>query len=680
MRTLARRSIGWSAAAALLLLSGGGTATAQRPGREGAAAQPVNFPHVMRDNFNMNWDVQMDGSIGDGGNDQYDGGGRLMVNGQQYQSPNGQGMFNPQANEVTLSPVPMNGLTVHRRVAVSQAGGWCRFTEVLENAGTTPVKANVHIHFDLGGAINQQQAVNEPKKNTPIGLTIFDGQRGVGMLGGGRGGKVACRYQPQPNSDQCALYYDVEVPAKQSAVIVHFQAWRPSMAEAQQFVSSATEKELLGDMPKEIRRALVNFRRVDNALADIELPRQDVLDVVELRGGDQYRGTLKDASYKLQTFHGEIELPASRVVGMLSSGVYRPTQLFVTSDGEIIGGTLQNEAISIALSSGQVLKLPVSAISKVGCRKRPGEPEELKIDKPMAMFRDGQRIGVEMPESPVAVNTLYGTLQIRPETLHSISFVGDDQPVHQVRLRDGSKFSALLTSDSLSLRLRGSGASGTGPATGGSAVSFPLASVARFQFSPPDAEPEDPEAPTVSLKNNDVLIGALAGTFELDTGFDVIKINGAEVTAVAHVEPPAAGGTPHPGDITVTLWDGATVSGRVRGDAVEVALKSGASLKVPVALLDRYDQPRPAPSADMVVRIGKLVEEQSAEDWKARDRAADQLRTLGVPVIGVLKELRAKQSPEGIKLIDGIIAAIEAEKKKAAAPTTPPAQPRRLFR
>ena len=65
-----------------------------------------------------------------------------------------------------------------------------------------------------------------------------------------------------------------------------------------------------------------------------------LLDVVELRGGDRYKGTLQDQSYSLQTPYGLVQLPAERVVAMLTVGDFRPTQLLVTTDGEAFGGQI----------------------------------------------------------------------------------------------------------------------------------------------------------------------------------------------------------------------------------------------------------------------------------------------------------------------------------------------------
>src|SRR5258706_1715433 len=53
-----------------------------------AQNQPVPLPYIFHDDRGSNWDVMYDGSIGDGGNDLYDGGGRpFITNRAQFQSP-----------------------------------------------------------------------------------------------------------------------------------------------------------------------------------------------------------------------------------------------------------------------------------------------------------------------------------------------------------------------------------------------------------------------------------------------------------------------------------------------------------------------------------------------------------------------------------------------------------------
>src|SRR5712671_1626372 len=72
--------------------------------------QPVQLPYIFHDDRGSNWDVLYDGSIGDGGNDLYDGGGRLFINNSvQYQSPNQQATLNATRNELTFPPAELAG-------------------------------------------------------------------------------------------------------------------------------------------------------------------------------------------------------------------------------------------------------------------------------------------------------------------------------------------------------------------------------------------------------------------------------------------------------------------------------------------------------------------------------------------------------------------------------------------
>src|SRR5206468_11950681 len=131
--------------------------------------------------------------------------------------------------------------------------------------------------------------------------------------------------------------------AKQTVAVLHVQVLRPQFADVTTYMEAARDKDYLADLPKSVVRLLANFPHAEKLVGDTEVLRGGLLDVVELRGGDQYRGTLKEPSYKLQTAFGPIDLQSDQVVGMLTVGAYRPTQLFVTADGEVIGGTLRND-------------------------------------------------------------------------------------------------------------------------------------------------------------------------------------------------------------------------------------------------------------------------------------------------------------------------------------------------
>src|SRR5260221_11260290 len=93
-------------------------AIGQSAGRGFGDDLQVALPFIFHDERGSTWDVQFDGSIGDGGNDLYDGGGRLFINNSaQYQSQGTQITRDASGNELTFPAAPIAGLNVSRKVA-----------------------------------------------------------------------------------------------------------------------------------------------------------------------------------------------------------------------------------------------------------------------------------------------------------------------------------------------------------------------------------------------------------------------------------------------------------------------------------------------------------------------------------------------------------------------------------
>lgn len=631
-----------------------------------AAGGAVPLPYVIRDNFGVSWDVQPDGTIGDGGDDLYDGAARLAVNDNGF-APQASAIFDPALNEVVFAPQQVGNVVVSRRVAVNAQAGWCRFTEIVQNPATVPVRAQLRLNFDLGGGVQTATPVSDPRKNTPIGIAIFDGRRSVAMLGGGHGGKVQCAYMSQPNTDQCDLVYTMDVPPRQSVAVVHFQAMRGSNEQAAEWMRSAREKDLLQGLPKEVRRVVANFRGADSNLSEIELPRTELSDIIELRGGDQYRGTLADASFKLRGFQGVIDLPADQVIGMINAGTYEPSQLFVTLTGEVVGGRLEGESLKMVLGSGQSIAVPLKQISRIGCRKRPGETGEFRFDKPMLFLRDGQRLGIELAAESLDVDTLYGKLSLPRESLALLAVSGEEQTFHRITLKDGSVLSALLPGKELEVRLRGPG----GPKSP-ETTRVPLALIDRVQLVPSDVEMAEATA-VLSLRNGDKLAANATGQIDLVTGFDQLQVSTAEVQSIRPLSIDDVETRRLPGEVTMTVWGGATMSGRIRQQTITFKFASGPSLEVPVTALVSYENPEPSAPTPMVEQIREIVARLSDPDWKKRERAALQLQSIGPSAAVVLTQMREGQSPETQKQIDTILNTLRAQKARATAPARPAA-------
>jgi len=637
-----------------------------RPVVGGRATLPggkVQLPFVAADNTGTQWYVYGDGALRQQmGQPVFAQGALLTYDGATFNTMNNQGSIDPKTGELVLeggaNNAPPNGINVTRRINFDKDNQYVRYIDVFHNAGTQDRTINVALQTSLNWGIQQSQLIPDPK-HSGVNLA-WCGMTGLGravleIYGGG--GKVNPDLNNQNGSNVIMAAYSLTVPAGKTAALVHLHLFSQSVEAGVKFVGDLSASKMLKNVPSDLRREIANFSASAGILADMDILRGDVFDVVELRSGDQYKGTLQESTYKLDTFYGLVELPAEKVVALASAGPYRPRQLIIAADGEIFGGRLSKPTIDIALTSGQMVSIPLNQISRVGYRKRNNEPEEITLDKPMVFLRGGDRVAVNLPAAKISAATHFGLLQLDPAAVASISFQSDETNVQDIYLTDGSRFSGLLATDTLDMQLNGVGPTQT--------VKFPVAGLARLQFvpKPPDS---DPDAPSLTLINQDTLCGSLAGEIKLETTFDTLTLDGRQIRHITRPDttadaPASVGiGGPSPQGIQISLWDGSTMSGEVVADSVQCHLISGAVLALAPSMIKEYDNPHPLPSADMVKQIQAAAADLAADDWRQRDRAEATLGTMGPAIIGVLRDIRPKMDPEAQQRIEGIIKKLQA--------------------
>lgn len=623
-----------------------------------AQAGQTNLPYMSgTDPAGNQWVIYHQGWLQQQGNMPiYSQGARLTLNGAQVSHRGNVAQIDDETGEVVLD-MQAGQFAISRRIKVDGDGGYVRYIDIIRNPTGQDLNANVQIQTNTNYGIQSSQIVRDPKEKgeQPIGWVAQTGaNRAVVEVFAGQKSKL----KPVVNAPQgnfVTAIYQVKVPRNDEVAIVHLHSTADNAAAGERWILDLKERQILDGIPRDLRKKIINFRLVSQAIGDYEILRGDVFDVIELRSGDQFRGNLKPQSYVLETFYGSVEVPVDRVIGMLNIGDIRPRQLLVTRDGEIFGGHLAEDAIPLELSTGQTIRVPLSQIARVGYRRQANEPEEWTFDRPVVLMQAGDRVGVQPPAEPIEVMTRYGRLELVPSAIAAISFLDEENRVHEVQLRDGSRFAGLVMADSFEMVLTGTGRQ--------QAVRFPTASLKRFQVAPPRDEP-DPNAATLMLSNGDLLVGKLTGELKLDTTFDTITLNGPEIRTISRGERQGM-------DVQISMWDQTTVSGQLQQDAIDLQLDSGLAVHVPVTLIQRYNQPIPQPSAAVADRIRALVAELNADDWKQRDRAEDQLTSMGVSVIGVLKELQPTQSPEARQRIDQILQRLEKElgQSRTAAPS-----------
>lgn len=646
-----------AAVVVLGMLSAGNVAEAQvRRVVAAGAGGVVNLPYPVSDNAGNQWFIYQNGWLQQQGNNQvYGQGAMLQINGQQPSSRNNQARLDEKTGEIIFENMTaQGGVQVTRRILPMRDEGAVRYIDIVKNPQANEVPLTITIQSNINyGVQNAEMVPDERRKGQNLAwVAQTHNNRTAVEVYAGKGAKQAPTINWQQGSNSVNAALQTTIPANGEIAIMHLHATAVSQQAGVDWVNGLKESALLKTIPSELRKIIVNFVTGQSYIGDRELLRGDLFDVIELRGGDQMKGTLKEPSYKLETFYGTIELPVDRVIALINVGDFRPRQLLVTIDGEIFGGKLAKDTLAMELTSGQTTQVPLSQVTRFGYRKRPNEPEEWTFNKPFMMMRSGDRVAVAMPEQPIDVVTRYGAMKVDPKTIAAIVFQSEEHGVHEVRLTDGSHFAGLVSANQFEMTLAGAGPEPQ-------VVKFPASGVSRMQFVAELPEIDEETAPTLRLVNDDTLVGAISGKLKLDTAFDTLTVEGGQIRKLAHASDAGL-------DVQVTLWDQSIVSGQLQEPQVQVALKSGLVLTVPVALVEEYHHPEPQPASAMVEKIKETVGRLNAEDWKERDRAAAQLTEMGPIVAPVLKSMRDSQPPEAQQRIDQVLTAVAGARSLGA--------------
>ena len=355
----------------------------------------VQLPYTVADSSGTSWMIYNAGNIQQQGNVVvYSGAGAFSINGSQPQGRN-MATLDEKTGEIVFDNLRIGQLVVTRRFLINKEDCYIRCIEIVKNTTGQDQNANLMIASSMNYGIDAGQFVTDPKKKDQniAWVAQTGGGRAVMELWAGKGSKVAPNVQWQPGNSHIQATFQVNIPAGKEVAVMHFHGTSATQDSAAKFVAGIKETKLLATIPQALRKIIINFVGGQNFIGDYEVLRGEMFDVVEMKGGDQIKGTLQEKSFKLATFYGTIELAVDRVVGIINVGDFRPQQLMVTVDGEIFGGRLAVDTLKLELSSGQITAIPVGQISRVGYRKRAGEPEEWPMDKPVVMMCSGDRIG-----------------------------------------------------------------------------------------------------------------------------------------------------------------------------------------------------------------------------------------------------------------------------------------------
>jgi Ca2+-binding RTX toxin-like protein len=242
----------------------------------------ISLPTDLFDSSGFRWDIQQNGSIGDGTNDAYDGG--LDLNGFPFF---GTGQTEDNDREIAIGSVFVNGVEVRRKVYVPADRSWARFLEIVTNTSSSTVNYTVNLNTNLGSdgsTVLVGTSSGDTVFNTDDSWLVtddFDAGGDPTMLHVVAGEDAIRPNAASLNFDNINFAYNLTLAPGETQIVMHFAAQNPDQATALAKAPEleALELDALAGMSNEELQQVVNFSTVP------------VPDLIGTEGDDVLTGT-----------------------------------------------------------------------------------------------------------------------------------------------------------------------------------------------------------------------------------------------------------------------------------------------------------------------------------------------------------------------------------------------------
>lgn len=653
--------------------------SARLPGQQGLV--PVT-PQPRTDKLGNEWYVEGNGSLqrhGGSGNSAILSQALMLMIGQENFYSN-QPMGTPDGREMVITGAqPMGTLQVTRRIRFLDKEGGILYLDSFSNAGTAEVTANVELRnqfnsnvksvlTDAGRATKQ----GELEKNETA-LLMAPGSptaNAFAFVVSAPKGQTKVRIS-SPSTYQLSIFFPLTVPSGKTVSIAYAVTQgrvspRPDAVEIAKLVKPFALSRLQREIPKTVIAQVVNLRGAEAGAPDLgawfpdefDGVKRETTDVLAMGAGTRLRGRASCAKLTLTHRLGKVSIPwenVSALAGGRREGAGR-ARVYL-ADGQVLRGEMQADELRFELAGGlrMDLKLPDLDILVAG-----GGPAASPWPAAVAALietADGERIALrESASIELPFASAWGRRKAKFSEIAWLS----QQPVEQggslVQFADGSRLRVWCGTEPVVWQTVLFGKQ-TWPGSSVRAVASATKPVA--EAGPGAAD--EPTQPFVELAGDQRLMArpqAVPLTFITAGG--PVSLDPASIREIrnASEDIPNSGADDSPW-FQALLWGGGSVLGQLRESTVSFSIDSDA-WTVPVREIVRIANPTPKIADATLARAGALIRDLGHEDWKRREKATAELKSLGELARGVLQEaLKQTEDAEVKKRIEGILGELE---------------------
>lgn len=596
---------------AVLLEPGGAGASDRDPDQ---VLVNANFQQFT-DSQGFRWDVQSSyGGINDGSNDCFDGGLFLYVNNAQFGARNKQ--MTSDGQEYVFSNT-MGALQVTRRVLINRELASARFLEVFQNLTDQKQQVTVQIRTNLGST--PQSTLGSDGK--PFAGSMAKDQIGIYSVSRGSNRPSVAylltdsrdkKYRPDINinSDNVYTTWQLEVPPKDTVVILHGVAQRSGGNPLPTFEALYSRGFVHAQVPKELQKKIVNFKmsrqlngtplvdRATRLAEEFDLERGDD-DLLWIDDETTIAGRVKAEQLTMTTEFGTTTVPWGDVAAVVGgAGVDARMQLLLRN-GEVFHGVLSAKGMTLSSPDGIDAQIDLSKLEFLLARASPGDNTVSAEARLMLTTGSGQRLLIDDAGPAVlSAATPWGKLDV---PVDQIAFLAPDEGSdfsQRVLLRDGTRLVLIPRPSPLTVKTRR-----FGPVSVAASRVQSLCRLIQLKEDADESEldasplaPETPGGPFATLVGENMLPGRLSFdslTLHHEKGQEQIQageVKRLELVLADAVRP----------RFKVDLRTGKTLEGRL--DVTQFRLQGGLrEWIIPAAHLQAYDagdllpEPKPEP-------------------------------------------------------------------------------------